>query len=235
MGIPIIAFHYYGNQISRIIRGVPAIYTGEGGKQPSDGVISYEDQQSYLDLKGKLIASVRKVQKIVKQVSTNVYTIQPFSERLKRAISKSGKSKAQIAQEAGFSEAFLSSLLKDYKSIESIFEPYGLLKLCKLRNIPQDRYLNPGLWVLRRLSETLNIRISALIGEEELNRVWHEPLIQLSKRGVTLEEFIEVSDDVDYLIMYQKAARNIRKEASTEEVAENIYRLVERKRNERSK
>lgn len=69
------------------------------------------------------------------------------------------------------------------------------------------------------------------MGEEELSRIWHEPLVLLSQRGVTLEEFVEVSDDSDYLVMYQKAARS----GSPEEVAAGILSLVERRRHERSK
>jgi hypothetical protein len=76
----------------------------------------------------------------------------------------------------------------------------------------------------------LNVRLSSLIGEEELNRIWHEPLAILSDRGVTLKDFVEISDEADYLVMYQKAARK----GSPEEVAEGIYELIERKRNERS-
>jgi hypothetical protein len=214
MGIPIIAFHYKGYHVSRIIRGIPTLFTGEGTTVPSEGIISYEDVQNYSDLKNDLIATVRKLQKSIKRVPTNVHSIQSFSERLRKAIAKSGKSISQVAIEAGFTEAFLHSLLNNYKLIEKIFE----------------RYSNPGLWVLRRLSETLNVRISSLVGEEELNRIWHEPLVLLSNKGVTLEEFVEVSDDADYLVMYQKAARK----GSPEEVAEGIYNLVKRKRNERS-
>ncbi len=228
MGIPIIAFHYKGNSISRIIKGIPAIFTGEGTSQPSEGVIAYEDQQNYEDLKGKLIAAVRMVQKSVKRLPEVTSTTTSFSERLSRAITKSGKPVSQVAKESGFTEAFLNSLLNNYQLIESIFEPYGILKLCMMRNIPEERYLNPGLWVLRKLSETLNIRISSLIGDEEIGRAWHEPLLSLSKKGVSLEEFVEVSEDADYLIMYREAARA----GSSEEVAQSIFRLVERKRNE---
>ena len=235
MGIPIIAFHYAGNDISRMIRGVPAIYSGEENTEPSEGVIAYNDIQNYDDLKGHLIAKVRVVQKHVKFIPSQSQTIEAFSTRLRKAIDSSRKSEAQVAREAGFTEAFLRALLKDYKSIESIFEPYGLLKLCKLRNIPQDRYLNPGLWVLRNLAETLNTTVSALIGEQELDRIWHEPLYYLSDKGVSLREFADVSDKADYLIMYQKAARTADKGTPPQEVAEHIFKLVEARRNERSK
>lgn len=230
MGIPIIAFHYKGYQVSRIIRGMPTIFTGEGTSVPSEGIISYEDLQGYSDLRNDLIATVRKLQKSIKPLPTNVQSIQPFSERLRKAIAKSGKSLSQIAKETGFTDAFLNSLLNNFKLIENIFEPYEFLKKCRLRRIPEERYSNPGLWVLRKLSDTLNVRISTLVGEEELSHIWHEPLVMLSQRGVTLEEFVEVSDDADYLVMYQKAARS----GSPEEVAEEIYSLVERKRDERS-
>lgn len=230
MGIPIIAFHRKGHPVSRIIRGMPTLFIGEGVTKPSDGVISYEDVNDYSDLKDELIATVRKLQKTFKRVPTNVYSIQSFSERLRKAIAKSGKPLPQVAREAGLTEPFLKSLLNSYKSIEKTFEPYDFLTRCKLRNIPEERYSNPGLWVLRRLSETLNVRLSSLIGEEELGRIWHEPLVILSERGGTLKEFVEISDDADYVVIYQKAARK----GSPEEVAEGMYRLIERKRNERS-
>jgi hypothetical protein len=230
MGIPIVAFHYKGNLVSRIIRGIPSLFIGEGAVQPSEGVIAYEDLGGYLDLKGDLISSVKRLQKSIKPLpSTSAGP--SFSMRLQRAITKSRKTVGQVAREAGFTEAFLKSLLHEYKFIESIFEPYELLKLCRLRNIPEERYLNPGLWVLKRLAETLDIRISALVGDEDIGRAWHEPLILLSRKGVSLEEFVAVADDADYLLMHQKAARN----SSPDEVAEGILRLVESKRNGGSK
>lgn len=226
MGIPIVGFHYKGNQVSRIIRGIPALFVSEGTTQPSEGVIAYEDLHNYEDLKGDLIASIKRMQKLIKPLPSA--GIGPsFSERLRRAITKSRKTLTDVAKESGFTEAFLHSLLHDYKYIESIFEPYELLKLCRLRNIPEERYLNPGLWVLKRLAETLNVRISALVGEEEIGRSWHEPLVLLSRKGVSLEEFVQVADDADYLLLHQKAARS----NSSEEVANGIFSLVERKRN----
>jgi nucleoside 2-deoxyribosyltransferase len=233
MGIPIIAFHYAGNVLpSRIIRGVPAIYAGEGDYQPSDAVIRYKDQLHYDDLRTELIANVRKLQKSAKPLSATTYSLQSFSDRLRAAIINSGKREAQVAREAGFTEAFLHYLLTDYRSIVSTFEPYGLLKLCKLRRIPFDRYLNPGLWVLNRLADVLDVRISSLIGEDELNRIWHEPLISLSRKGVSLEEFLEVSEGADYIVLYQKAARSRDEESSSEQVAEEILAIVESHRDE---
>jgi hypothetical protein len=232
MGIPIIGFHYVSVGLpSRIIRGVPGIYGGEGFTQPSEAVIRYEDQQNYDDLKSQLVGTIQKLQQSVRPLSETTYSIQSFSERLHMAILNSKKSIAEVAREAGFTEAFLRYLLKDYRSIVSTFEPYGLLKSCRLRKIPFDRYLNPGLWVLKRLSEVLGVRISALVGEDELNRIWHEPLVQLSKRGVTLEEFLEVAERGDYIVLYQRAAR-ASDEESSKNVADHIFKLVKDHRDE---
>jgi hypothetical protein len=209
MGIPIIAFHYYTTQVSRIIKGIPALFINEGATHPSEGII----------------ASVLRVQKTIKRLPA-AQVGSSFSSRLRRAITKTGKTVAEVANEAGFTEAFLNSLLHEYKFIESIFEPYELLKLCRLRNIPEERYLNPGLWVLKKLATTLNVRIADLVGEEEIGRAWHEPLVLLSRKGVSLEEFVGVADDADYLLMHRQAAR----ENSATEVADRIYTLVERNR-----
>lgn len=233
MGIPIIAFHYAAVVMpSRIIRGIPGIYGGEGSYEPSDAVIMYRDQQNYEDLKVYLVGIVQKLQKSVRPLAEATYSVQSFSERLQMAILNSQKNIRQVAQEAGFTEAFLQYLLKDYRSIVSTFEPYGLLKACRLRKIPFDRYLNPGLWVLKRLSEVLDVRVSALIGEDELNRIWHEPLLHLSRRGVTLEEFLEVADKADYLVLYQRAARASNENGQSEQVAEEIFKLVTAHRDE---
>jgi len=232
MGIPIIAFHYAAVVMpSRIIRGIPGIYGGEGSYQPSDAVITYRDQQTYEDLKNSLIGMVQKLQKSVKPLAQSTYSVQSFSERLQMAILNSQKSVKQVASEAGFTEAFVNYLLKDYRSIVSTFEPYGLLKLCRLRNIPFDRYLNPGLWVLKKLSEVLDVRVSALIGEDELNRIWHEPLIELSNQGVSLAEFLEVADKADYMVLYQKAAR-ANDDGQSKQVASEILKLVKAHRDE---
>jgi transcriptional regulator with XRE-family HTH domain len=235
MGIPIIAFHYEGNVVSRIIRGMPGLYSGEESNIPSEGLISYKDQQTYRDLIGDLIAKIGKVQKHLESISNKPYITLPFSDRLKRAIEKSGKTEAEIAKNTGFTEAFIHSLLNNYKSVENVLESYGLIKLCKMRQIPHDRYLNPGLWVLRKLSEALDIRLSALIGEDELDRIWHEPLVKLSRKGVSLEDFIDVSDKAGYLIIHQKAARVADRNNSSEQVAEQLYELVQDMKNEKPK
>lgn len=232
MGIPIIAFHYSGFSVSRIIRGIPAIFSGDAGQPSSEGIIKYDDLDNYEDLKNTLLARVHHMQQLVKPVQETTGFTQSFSERLEKAIQKSGKTKEFIAQESGFTEAFLDSLLNHYKSVESVLEPYGLLKLCKLRKIPIDRYLNPGLWVLRKLSAVLNIRVSALIGEEELDRLWHQPLRLASRNGVTLEEFISVSEKTDFMVIYQKAAKSFDDEEASQEVSNQIMDLVEQLRHE---
>ena len=228
-GIPVIAFHWVGYKVSRMVRGMPMLFLSEPGKTPDYEIIKYEDQQTYSDLKRKLVTQVKKAQKKIQPIATNVIPIQSFSQRLRAAIQKSGKSIEEISDETGLSKDFLDILQKDYNSILAMFQEYETMRNFRWRKVPAERFSNPGLWVLQKLSKALGLRIGQLIGEEDINRIWHEPLKKASQKGVSLEEFVNVAEAADYMILYQKAARTDSTEESAESIANNIIQLVRKK------
>jgi hypothetical protein len=230
MGIPVIAFHYKGKRVSRMIRGLPMLYLSEVSGTPDYEIIKYEDQQNHQDLKQKLVTQVRKLQRSISPLETNVIPIQSFSKRLKTAIEKSGKSVEEVSKETGFTKDFLNILQQEYNSIIAMFQEYETMRSFRWRKIPQERFSNPGLYVLQKLSRALNLRVGQLIGEEDINRIWHEPLKKASQNGVSLEEFVNVAEAADYMILYQKAARAETDESATESIANNIIQLVTKKR-----
>lgn len=229
-GIPVIAFHHHTKNISRMVRGLPMLFLSEAGGNSEDEILKYKDQQNYADLKQKLIIQVRKLQKKISPLEMNVVPIQSFSKRLKTAIEKSGKSVETLSKETGLTNDFLSILQQEYNSIVAMFHEYETMRNFRWRKIPQERFSNPGLWVLQKLSRALNLRVGQLIGEEDINRIWHEPLKKASQKGVSLEEFVNVAEAADYMILYQKAARAESAESATESIADNIIQLVKKKR-----
>ena len=232
MGIPIIAFHYESYSVSRMIKGLPAIFAGEFGNSPEEGILTYKDQNNYDDLKGKLLAKVREIQQSIPPIPANIHSIKPFSQRLKDAIRKAGKTTEQISSETGFTKTFLELLQKDYASIKGMFQEYENVKNSIWRNVPIERFSNPGLWVLQKLSRSLDLSIGQLIGEEDLNRIWHKPLELASEKGVSLKQFLDVAEKVDYAVVYRKAARADDEQKAAEEVADNILQFVRNKENE---
>jgi hypothetical protein len=208
---------------------MPMLFLSEPGKTPDYEIIKYEDQQTYSDLKRKLVTQVKKAQKKIQPIATNVIPIQSFSQRLRAAIQKSGKSIEEISDETGLSKDFLDILQKDYNSILAMFQEYETMRNFRWRKVPAERFSNPGLWVLQKLSKALGLRIGQLIGEEDINRIWHEPLKKASQKGVSLEEFVNVAEAADYMILYQKAARTDSTEESAESIANNIIQLVRKK------
>lgn len=233
MGIPIIAFHYETYSVSRIIKGLPAIFAGELGESPEDGIITYKDAKNYDDLKGKLLAKVREIQNSIEPISTNVRSIKPFSQRLKDAIFKVGKTTEEISQETGLTKVFLDLLQRDHASITGMFQEYENIKNSIWRTVPIERFSNPGLWILQKLSRSLGLSIGQLIGEEDLNRIWHRPLEIASEKGVTLKAFLDVADQADYAVVYRQAARTEDEDGAAEKVANNILQFVEKRENER--
>lgn len=232
MGIPIIAFHYESYSVSRMIKGLPAIFAGEFGNAPEEGIITYKNSQTFDDLKGKLLAKVREIQQSITPISTNVYSIKPFSERLKDAIRKVGKTTEGVSQETGLTKTFLELLQRDFSSLQGMFQEYENVKNSVWRNIPIERFSNPGLAVLQKLSRSLEISIGQLIGEDDLNRIWHRPLEIASEKGVSLKQFVNVADEFDYEIIYRKAARTDNEQNAAEEVADNIFQFVNKKKDE---
>jgi hypothetical protein len=232
MGIPIIAFHYESYSVSRMIKGLPAIFGSEFHNSPEEGIITYKDTKGYEDLKGKLLAKVREIQQTILPVSTNVIPIKSFSQRLKDAIRKAGKTTEEVSKETGLTKTFLELLQKDYASLKGMFQEYENVKNSIWRPIPIERFANPGLDVLRRLSKSVNLTIGQLIGEDDLNRIWHKPLELASDKGVSLKQFLSVVDEVDYTVLYRKAARAEDEQTAAEEVANNIFQFVKKKENE---
>lgn len=229
-GIPVIAFHHHSKRVSRMVRGLPMLFLSRLEGMSEDEIIKYEDQQTHQDLKQKLVIQVRKLQKSITPLEPSVIPIQSFSRRFKTAIEKSGKSIEVLSKETGFTKDFLNILQQEYNSIIAMFQEYDTMRNFRWRKIPQERFSNPGLWVLQKLSRALNLRVGQLIGEEDINRIWHEPLRKASQKGVSLEEFVNVAEAADYLILYQKAARAESAESAIESISDNIIQLVQSKK-----
>lgn len=227
-GIPIIAFHYAGSQVSRIIRGVPALFSGDAADRPSEQVVVYSDQIGYSDLLDRLVAAVQRVQGKLR--TQREFPLPRFSELLAAVMRSRGWTVEDLAREAGFTEPFVGSLLQDYKSVENMLAPYGILEAKGLRKIHDNKFLNPGLWVLQRLASALGVSLSALIGEPQTERIWHEPLIAASRAGVSLEEFVAVANDADYVVLFKKVAMAESDKKAMDEVSDNIINLAERRR-----
>ena len=215
-----------------MIKGLPAIFSGEYRNSPEEGIITYKDLKTYDDLKGKLLAKVREIQQNIKPVSVNIRSIKPFSQRLKDAIRKANKTTEQIATETGFTKTFLELLQRDHTSIKGMFQEYENVKNSIWRSVPIERFSNPGLWVLQKLSRSLDLSIGQLIGEEDLNRIWHKPLELASEQGVSLKQFLNIADEADYAVVYRKAARAEDEQAAAQEVANNILQFVKNKESE---
>lgn len=233
VGVPIIPFYYYEYQVTRILKGTPGIFMTDAEVKPSQAVIEYEDRENYKDLKEKLTARVR----LLKNTTHTQNDIKrdpefSFATMLGKAMKNNKETVQSLAKKTALSPPFIEALLSDHKDIRKMLESHGIFKLRELRDIPSNKYSNPGLWILEKLSTVFNMRISNLIGESELDRSWHSPLIELSKKGVKMEEFIDILDEARYTISYMDAAKSKNDEQAFREVTAKIFRLVEKRRNE---
>ncbi len=228
MSIPVIAFHYRSIKVSRIITGVPVIFLGEGLGVPSDSVISYSDLEIYSDLMGSLIAEVTRLQKTITPLEEITPDEFSFSKNLQRLMDSEGVAIDELARRTDFTLPFIKHLLSNFDSVKSTLEPYEILARCRMRRIPEDRFVNPGLWVLRKLSKALGRKVYELIGEREIGHALNEPLRIAGKKGVALEEFVNVASDVGYHLIVDRAARSQNETSSV--LADEIVQAVERRR-----
>jgi transcriptional regulator with XRE-family HTH domain len=206
LGLPIVAYHHTALRPSRIVRGIPVIFVGDGLGVPSRHVIEYREED-YSDLKAALIAAVQQVQRTITPQSEAPSGAPTFSSQLRKAVNNRGLGIEELAHRTGFSKAFIEQLLRDQSEVQSMLEPYEILQKCRMRGIPLDRFTNPGLWVLRQLAEVLECSVGDLIGEVQLDREWIEPLILAGERGVSLGEFARIARDVDFQVTYGLVAR----------------------------
>ncbi len=235
IGIPIIPFHYYKNQVSRIIRGVPGIFIKDRDQSPENSIILYHDLDTFEDLQEKLISRVKLILSYLdSMIKGNNNLLPPFSERLSKAMNNCGETDESLANKAGLSIPFIKALKHDYKSVKKILEPYKIFDKYDLKNISINKYLNPGLWILQRLSKALNLRISDLIGEEIFEFEWLEPLMIAAKKGLNFEKFLDVIPLTDYKIYYTNAARFENTRKAKETIADELLAICN-KQNDRKK
>lgn len=207
LGVPIVAFHSKHVLVSRIIRGAPVLFPCDAKGTPSSSVIEYEDVRLASDLKEKLIARVQQLQGHITPLSEHLGRERPFSARLKARLTKEGVTVEELAAGTKLSTAFLRILLQDFNSVESLLSPRGVFRLRPMAKIPEDRYVNPGLWVLKRLAEFFKIRVGELLGENVLHRDYRKPLDVLASEGTSLAEFLGIVESTQYDLSYREAAR----------------------------
>jgi hypothetical protein len=235
-GVPIIAFHHHNIRISRMIRGIPGIYSDENLEDGTPELITYKNSGDYSDLKEKILDEIRKLQKLINPTIIHKSSYESFSNRLAKAIRNSSKTISKVAKETGFSERFINTLLLDYKEVESRLNRYELATRLSMKQVPFDRFTNPGIWIVQKLAASLNVSVSSLVGELTSDTIWYEPLRLISRDGVSLEEFVDVvsSNQIDYSIHFSKAARFIPMKQNEAAIAikENILKFVRKNRGE---
>lgn len=154
VGIPIIPFHYYQIQVSRVIKDNPGIFITESEEKPSQAVIAYEDVKDYSDLQEKLMTRVKSLQKTIDKSQTNTEerTQLSFSSVIEKAIRDNKETVQSLAKKLTLSPDFLETLLSDDKDIHKIAELYEIFKIGDLRDIPINKYSNPGIWIFDKLN-----------------------------------------------------------------------------------
>lgn len=228
-GIPIIPFHYYKTQVSRIIRGIPGIFIIDKDKSPENSIIQYEDITNFNDLKDKLLSSIKRlISQLKNQSDEEINKLPDFSEYFVKAMRNRGETVESLSEKTGLSRSFISALTQDYKSIKKMLEPFDILKIRKLKKISINKYSNPGLWILQKLSKALHVNIGDLIGEERFEFDWLEPLVLAANKGLKLEQLLNIIPKTDYKIYYTNAARFQDSKKAKEEIANEMLELVKK-------
>lgn len=166
MGLPILVFVQEDVKVSRMLGGVPAIAVRpyDNPEKPSRGIIAYRDTN---DLKDKL---KDRLQDLIKRLAKekNHQGHSSVTARLKSFREQKGWSLEDLANKAGFSVAFLQMLEIDQIHLDNVLDRYDLPNFRELQGLSLNltKYANPGLWVLRRLSDALGVDLGTLLSEE---------------------------------------------------------------------
>ena len=157
LGIPIIPFHHDRVTVTRIVRGIPSIFLLPGEEELRKGVIVYslDDPDS---LRPLLETRVRALYEHVAQArkqDASTEGRQSFSSQLRAYMEQKSMDVHEVSHKTKLSVAFIEELRQDYKSVHGLLSEKGVLEDIPLRDLSDDRYTNPGIWVLARLREAI--------------------------------------------------------------------------------
>jgi transcriptional regulator with XRE-family HTH domain len=192
LGTPVIVFHQRSCRVSRMLKGTLSIFVpgANDPASPSGSIIAYDSDDDLLEhlrsQLGELISGLESARKFDSRFSN-------FAESLRQARESRSISQQTLAKKAGISTAFLQ-LVETGKE-----GPLRLIERAKLPKHEFDalhdiRFSNPGLWVIFRLADALEMDASALIGEGLPAEMQVEQFEDLcARRSVSFSEFRALS------------------------------------------
>jgi transcriptional regulator with XRE-family HTH domain len=160
MGLPVIMFHQEKVHVSRMIRGGAGLHVPAGGDaaRPSTSVLTYSDGE---DLRMKLQSRVAEFLASLPTSGESDKVDVIFGQRLASAMRRKGLTGDLLAAATGISLAFIEYLLSTQESIATIPGRWEMPPVAASFRLA--KFVNPGLWVLQKLSRALDVSIGDLV------------------------------------------------------------------------
>jgi len=219
MGLQTIVFHrrMIDNQkviVSRMLRGGPGIRVpvGSASESPSESVIVYNDEEELCsrlrDRVNELINNISHEPRATSDVA--------FPDRLRSLLKKRHLSVEELATRAHLSVAFVEFLVSSDEHLKSILKRWRLPDFEAPLSL--DKYVNPGFWIVHRISDALNCTADELIGEKTISMqeaqeraMWRRFNIAATKEGLPRDSYEQIWSREDVRIAARSGESELRK------------------------
>lgn len=160
MGTPTIIFYKKDKTVSRMIKGAPSVFVPDGYTK-AESYIVYEDDEDLLNQLKNRINVVKESLEF--DDNTSKSTGESFSKKLKDIRESKGLNYQEFSQVTGFSETFVKLLETEIDYFRNLAVEKNLNNKDFFVLKTNNKFTNPGLYVLETISKALEIDIHQLL------------------------------------------------------------------------
>lgn len=159
IGVPTIIFFKKGNIVSRMIKGAPCIFVPDGYNK-ADSYIEYSGEE---DLFNQLRDRINILKKSLEFDRKNIDVGESFSKKFKDIRESRGLSHKELSEITGFSRTFLNLLETEIDYFKGLAREKKLNNQDFFESDSKNRFTNPGLYILEKLSKAFEIEVHQLL------------------------------------------------------------------------
>jgi len=218
MGIPAIIFFEDDKKASRMIKGASCNFTPPGYNQ-DESLITYkkDDVDGLLE---KLKDRIFILKEVINPIPEIKSTKESFGKKLRDLREGKGLSHKDLSEKTGLSIKFLQLLETEITDLRNLGNEKTLNNK-KFFSIYQNKFSNPGIWVLDILTNGLNVELSDLIPSlpdfytQDGVQPYQEACID---QNVGLNQFFELSPKLGFEIRSRIAQNRLKTKEEFKEI-----------------
>ncbi len=165
LGLPILAFQNSAlPEVSRMLRGAFALTVNlkDSGSRPADCFFCYENET---ELVAELSTRVRSLIDALEERTLGIEA-PSFPESLRDIMKRENVDNVELARRVGFSVHMIDYLISDDIQMQRVLSRNRLPDFsCETVSNTMEKFGNPGLYLIRKVADALNVDIAEIVGE----------------------------------------------------------------------